>query len=271
MRERSNVMTIAKRVRVTDEHVRYYQENGFVQVDDVLTPEELVELRTSLDESMNAKSMYALQTDKTGGAYYKVLNQKVNTWRDHGIMARYVLSEQFAGMAKRLTGASGIRLFHDHALLKMPGDSKPTPWHQDAVYWPMHRDEGPGPLSIWIALDDVDEKNGCMMFIPKSQRIKNLKNVDLVNPHDIFTDDNATDVDRNTAVICRMKAGSCTFHDGMTFHYAHANNTDKPRRALAIIYMPDGMTFSGSDHVCTKDAILQPGDPLTGGLFPKLA
>ncbi|WP_143069327.1 phytanoyl-CoA dioxygenase family protein [Paenibacillus sp. OV219] len=29
-----------------------------------------------------------------------------------------------------------------------------------------------------------------------------------------------------------MKAGSCTFRDGMTFHFAHANSTDKPRGRL---------------------------------------
>lgn len=29
------------------------------------------------------------------------------------------------------------------------------------------------------------------------------------------------------------------FHDELTFHCAHANKTNNPRRALAFIYMPD--------------------------------
>ncbi|WP_442956048.1 phytanoyl-CoA dioxygenase family protein [Paenibacillus sp. MMO-177] len=66
-----------------------------------------------------------------------------------------------------MSGASGLRLFHDHALLKMPQDSKPTPWHQDLPYWPMNE---PGALSIWIALDDVDEHNGCSS-IPRTSSI----------------------------------------------------------------------------------------------------
>jgi len=108
------------------------------------------------------------------------------------------------------------------------------------------------------------------MFVPKSQRIKNLKHVDLVQPHDLFSDEAAGEVDRNSAVVVRMKAGSCTFHDGLTFHYAHANQTDKPRRELAIIYMADGTTYSGAGHSCTDNSSLVIGDILKGGLFPKL-
>jgi ectoine hydroxylase-related dioxygenase (phytanoyl-CoA dioxygenase family) len=257
---------------VTQEQINYYQENGFVQIDNVLSAEELAELIEALDEVMNnPMSGRSTQTSQEGEGYYKVLNQKVNTWRDHGGMAKYSLNRRLAEMARKLSGSKGIRLFHDHALLKMPGDSKPTPWHQDYPYWPMNEDGQPS-LSIWIALDDVDENNGCMMFIPKSQKLTNLKAVKLVEPHDIFNDTEGNeDIQRNKAVICRMKAGSCTFHNGLTFHYAHANNTEKPRRALAIIYMPDGTTYSGKTHPCTNEQNFEVGAPIKGGLFPLLA
>jgi len=239
-----------------------------VQIDDVLSRDEVEELRDYLFETMDQSGGRSLQTDREDGLYYRVLNQRVNTWRDHGGMARYVLGARFADMGKQLTGFEGIRLFHDHALFKMPKDSKPTPWHQDWPYWPMRET---GAFSIWIALEDVDENNGCMMFVPKTQRIKNLKSVSLVAPEDIFAQDGAREVDRNTAAIVRMKAGGCTFHDGLTFHYAHANKTDRPRRALAIIYMADGTTYSGAPHVCTDGLSLSRGDVIKGGLFPKLA
>lgn len=196
----------------TEEQVRFYRENGFVQIDNVLSDEEVEELREYLSEVLSSESDRSAQTDREGGVYYRVLNQRVNTWRDHGGMARFVLGERFADLGKQLTGFEGIRLFHDHALLKMPKDSKPTPWHQDWPYWPMRET---GAFSIWIALDDVDEHNGCMMFVPKTQNIKNLKGVDLVSPEDLFAQENAEHVDRNTAVLVRMKAGSCTFHDGL--------------------------------------------------------
>lgn len=253
---------------ITQEHIDFYQENGFVQIDNVLTPDELAELREFLDETLNVKHSKSFHSDDQG-AYYKVLNQRVNTWRDHAGMAKYVTHPRFAEIARRLTGASAVRLFHDHALLKMPGDSKPTPWHQDTTYWPM---EQSGALSIWIALDDVDENNGCMMFVPKSRSVGKLNPIDLVNPQDIFEYVKDTDLANTKPVMVRMKAGSCTFHDGLTFHYAHANKTDKPRRALAIIYMLDGTVFNGKSHVVTNGVpYLTPGEPFRGGLFPVLA
>jgi ectoine hydroxylase-related dioxygenase (phytanoyl-CoA dioxygenase family) len=202
------------------------------------------------------------------GAYYKVLNQKVNTWRDHAGMARYTSHPRIARLAMELSGASGIRLFHDHALWKMPQDSKPTPWHQDFPYWPMNE---PGALSVWIPMHDVDEHNGCMMFVPGSHKAGKLTGINFIEPQNIFDYVKGTELENRNPVIVPLKKGSCTFHHGLTFHYGHANLSDSPRRVLAAIYMPDGTTFNGKSHPCTNGLDFQENEPLHGGLFPVLA
>jgi len=255
--------------RVSDKQIDFYRENGFVQLEDVVTPQELEELMEAMEEVMAEDGELAFGRVK-GSAYYNVLNQKVNTWRDSASMARFTLHSRFANMALQLTGADGIRLFHDHGLWKMPQDSKPTPWHQDMPYWPMKE---PGALSMWLTLDDVDENNGCMMFVPGSHRLGKLQGINFTEPQNLF--DYVEGQATNQPVKVPMKAGSCTFHHGLTFHYAHANRTDRPRRVLAVIYMPDGTTFlsrSGSnEHVVTKPFPFRDGDPLQGRLFPVLA
>lgn len=259
---------------ISEDKITFYRHNGFVQIDNVLTNDELNELRGALEEVLTKPAQQSKQTSESKDLYYRVLNQRVNTWRDHGVMARYAFHARFAELAKVLSGVQGVRFFHDHALLKMPGDSKPTPWHQDLPYWPMKLEDGPvwgGPLSIWIALDDVDENNGCMMFVPTSHTIGKLTGIDLVQPQDLFAYAKDTDVTTKQPVIVRMKAGSCTFHNGLTFHYAHANVTDKPRRVLAIIYMPDGTIFTGAKHAVTDNADQAADAPFAGGLFPILA
>jgi ectoine hydroxylase-related dioxygenase (phytanoyl-CoA dioxygenase family) len=255
---------------LSKEKIDFYQENGFVQVDNVLSEDELFELRKYLEEAMNSNGSLSIQTDKKGGSYYRILNQKVNTWRDHAGMGKYVFHPRFAKMALELSGENGIRLFHDQALLKMPGDSKPTPWHQDFPYWPMNGKKDTKTLSIWVALDDVDENNGCMMFLPKSHRVGKLKPIDLVNPQDVSEFTKGTIVEDKQPVMVRMRAGSCTFHNGLTFHYAHANKTDRPRRALVMIYMPDETTYNGKPHPITDGLDLAKDQPLSGGLFPLL-
>lgn len=247
----------------------FYNENGFVQVDNVLTAEEVSELTQYLTEAMSSEEDHRATTiSQKGSSYYRVLNQKVNVWRDHLGVARYSAHKKLAQLALELSGASGIRLFHDHGLWKMPNDSKETPWHQDFPYWPMNES---GALSVWIPLDDVDEDNGCMMFVPGSHKVGKLNPIDLADPQDIYEYVKGTDVANARPVKVPLKAGSCTFHNGLTFHYAHANKTDKPRRVLAIIYMPDGTTFNGKAHLVTDGHSIEKDSPIIGGSFPLLA
>ncbi|RKP58142.1 phytanoyl-CoA dioxygenase family protein [Cohnella endophytica] len=255
---------------ITQKHIDFYQENGFVQVDNMLTPEELAELRGYLEEAMQTESDRSKSTDKKDGSYYRVLNQKVNLWRDHAGMGKYSFHPRFAQSAMKLSGASGMRFFHDHGLWKMPGDSKATPWHQDTPYWPINEADA-GMMSIWITLDDVNEDNGCMAFVPKSHKLGKLTGIDLANPQNIFDFVEGGQSAERKPVIVPLKAGSCTFHNGLTFHYAHANVTDKPRRVLAIIFMPDGITYNGKEHLVTDGAGLTAGQPITGPRFPLLA
>jgi ectoine hydroxylase-related dioxygenase (phytanoyl-CoA dioxygenase family) len=61
-----------------------------------------------------------------------------------------------------------------------------------------------------------------------------------------------------------MKAGSCSFHSGLTAHGAGANMTPGFRRAMTCAYMPDGSTFNGRQNILTDEQIsrLKIGDVL---------
>ena len=130
----------------------------------------------------------------------------------------------------------------------MPGDSKASPWHQDLPYWPMNEARA---LSCWMALDDVDECNGCMQFVPRSHTWGKFEPINLVNAQSLF--DLVPDRDSKDFMpqVMRMPAGSCTFHHGLTFHYASSNQTGEPRRAMITIYMPEGITYNGRRHIVT--------------------
>lgn len=71
--------------------------------------------------------------------------------------------------------------------------------------------------------------------------------------------------------LLRLRAGGCTFHDGLTFHAATSNSTKRPRRAMVTIYMVDGTAFNGKAHLCTDGLGLAVGAPLAGEGFPVLA
>jgi ectoine hydroxylase-related dioxygenase (phytanoyl-CoA dioxygenase family) len=254
---------------ITDEQVQFYQENGYVQLFDVLTPAELQAARTAIDEALQMQM--DRRHDLNGDPKHdRIFLQLVNLWEVHPGMRRYVLSHKLAEIARRLSRARRVRLWHDHALVKMPGDSKPSAWHQDLPYWPM---EEAGALSCWMALDDVDEANGCMAFVPGSHSFGKLEPIRLTDPQDLFSLVSA-EVRKGRelrGVFQPMPAGSCTFHEGRTFHYAGPNTKDRPRRAMITIYMPDDIHYNGARHVCTDDLNLAAGAVLQGERFPILA
>ncbi|GIX06835.1 MAG: SnoK protein [Candidatus Poribacteria bacterium] len=256
---------------LTRDQIQFYRENGFVQLDNVLTAEELEFLRNALEEAVMAPARHAVVNSDGRSDYAKVFYQKVNIWRDHEGVREFVFSPRLAEIARRLAGFRAVRLWHDHALIKMPGpDSRPSPWHQDLPYWPMNEE---GALSCWMALDDVTVHNGCMQFIPGTHRLGKLPPINLVQPQDIFSmiPPEKKHLIGKEPYVAEMKAGSCTFHDGRTFHYASPNRSDKPRRAMVVIYMADGTTYNGKRHICTDPLGLQVGDRLEGELFPLLA
>ncbi len=253
---------------LTDEQINFYQENGYIQLHDVLTPEELEQARAAL-EAVDRRQLDArTHVSAANPEYEAIFVQKVNLWRVDAAMREVVLNPKVASIARRLAGAKRLRLWHDHALVKMPGKSKPSAWHQDLPYWPMKE---PGALSCWMALDDVSEANGCMSFVPRSHSWGRLEPIRLGDPQDLFGLVDDPESKDFTPRPMPMRAGSCTFHHGLTFHYAGPNTTDRPRRAMVTIYMPDGTTYNGAPHVVTDPLAMSAGEPLAGELFPVLA
>lgn len=253
---------------LTDKQIQFYRKNGFVQIDNLLTPEEIAELGALTDE-MNKKIEAELPPVEERGAYQQVFLQIVNVWQRDERFRKFTLHPRLASVARRLIGCDKVRLWHDHLMTKMPGKSgRATDWHQDFPYWPMNE---PGPMSIWIPMQDVDWENGCMHFVPGSQDWDLKEVIYLDRPdekQDIFEKVKDRDTQDMQRVYVPLKAGSVTFHNGLTFHFAGKNYSDKPRRVLSVIYMPDGETFNGNEHQVSQDAGLKPGQPFDGPKFP---
>ncbi|MDE2706127.1 MAG: phytanoyl-CoA dioxygenase family protein, partial [Gemmatimonadota bacterium] len=169
-----------------------------------------------------------------------------------------------------LSGCRLVRIYHDHAMIKPPGQtSKETNWHQDAPYWPM---DPVGALSAWIAVDDVTADNGCLHFVPGSHQYERLEPIKLgVAGESIVGKMKEQGYDVPEPVTMDMQAGGVTFHHGCTFHYAGPNQTAAPRRAFAIIYMPDYTTFTGTHDAAGAADEMEAGGPWDHPLHPILA
>jgi ectoine hydroxylase-related dioxygenase (phytanoyl-CoA dioxygenase family) len=251
---------------ITEDQVHSYHSNGYIQFGDVLTPAELDDFREAL----------ARATGQPGAGYFhrvgEQYTQHVNLWTAHERVRQHVFTPRLAEIARQLSRSERVRLWHDQLIVKLPGN-RPSSWHQDLTLWPMVE---AGALTCWLALVDVTVEMGCMQFIPGSHRwgrlafatlprdlVESLEGVRLLVPEDKR--------DQVRPQTIELTAGSCTFHNALTLHYAGPNQTDQPRLGFIINYMPDGTTFSGKPHVTTDPLGLEVGQPITGDLFPILA
>lgn len=275
----------AMKTEVTPEMVREYQTNGFVRVDDFLDAAELEQWRVALDEAVEQRGgigpgglklptvderhpVDEAQWTDTSRAASGPYTQRLQLWRTHDHFRKVFLDPKLGEMVTKLGCQRGMRIWHDQTLIKEPW-APPSTFHLDNVLWSFHHHES---ISIWVALDDVTLQNGCMNFIPGSHReavghhqdYERVPSGHAVRPGDGTFFDRYPEWKARKAVPVEMKAGSCTFHNGLTLHGAGYNMTPGRRRAMTCAYMPDGSIFNGQQNVLPQSYFdsLEIGQPL---------
>ena len=262
---------------LSDEQIAAYGRDGFIAHRAFLSPSEVSELKAAVLAAIagvgrnKIASRDDAETMTEGDTYYdSVFTQKLNLWRISDTIKRYMLHPELGRMCTRLEQANeitapddspvdGFRVWHDQALIKEPYGN-PTAWHLDTPYWSFCSRHA---LSIWIALEDATLENGAMWFIPGSHRLANFVNVpiglDLSSLFKVYPEMTGFD-----PVPVPMKAGDCSFHNGLTAHGAGANMTRGRRIAMTCAYMPIGSTFNGNRNILPPALLgqLEVGDVL---------
>jgi phytanoyl-CoA hydroxylase len=251
----------------------FYQENGFLAVPQFLDPAELASWRDAVDAAIDARGQqrfsFAADTGAGDGsparvsedqAYYdQVFTQRVNLWQTSDPMRDLLFQPGLGQFAGELAGVSGLRIWHDQALVKEPYGN-PTAFHLDVPYWSF---SSPDAITVWIALDDATVQNGCLYYVPASHQAQKFDNVgigkELGALFEVYPE--WRDV---PAVPCPVPAGGAVLHNGLTFHGAGANMTPGRRRAMTCAYMPDGAVFNGQANVLPPEYLgtLAVGDVL---------
>ena len=253
---------------ISEAQVDFYSENGFVLIEDFLNADELAHWHEAVGEAVKQRNgnklpgrakVYGEGDDADTDYYDNVFDQLLNLWMDNEKMHKIMLDKRIGKMAATLAGVDGIRIWHDQALIKKPW-ANPTSFHLDTPYWSFSDRRA---LSIWVALDDVTPENGCLFFIPGSHKVTELSLAGIgKNMGDIFKQ--YPQLKNTKPFAATMKAGSCSFHNGLTIHGAHANMTPGLRRAMTCAYMPDGNVFNGTRNILSDEQIarLKIGDLL---------
>jgi ectoine hydroxylase-related dioxygenase (phytanoyl-CoA dioxygenase family) len=226
-------------LKLSEEKINYYNETGFIKIENVVEKDFLPEVRRIIQSSVLLRKGKDERELKDKSQYEQSLLQCGFLSWDFKAVKEFVFAQRFAGIVRDLMKVDHIRLWHDQALFKEPG-GRITDTHQDCSYWPIA--EPQFSATMWLALTDVPVEKGCLFFYPKTNDPNLKEYVDIFkNPHqpNLLMD--------KEKIFVPLKAGEATFHSGLTFHGAGNNQTNEMREAMTIIYIKDGVTFDASD------------------------
>jgi ectoine hydroxylase-related dioxygenase (phytanoyl-CoA dioxygenase family) len=123
-------------------------------------------------------------------------------------------------------------------------------------------------VTAWIALDDVDEENGCMSMVAGSYKWG--PNIDFLHTLKAW-DAMPAAFDGHPIEVrtCPAPRGHVHFHHALTWHGSPANRSARPRRAIALHYMTQETRYvAAGDHVMKQFVTVADGEKLAGEHFP---
>jgi non-haem Fe2+, alpha-ketoglutarate-dependent halogenase len=205
-----------------------FSQNGYLSPLAILTPEEATETRAQFD-ALEARA--GRETAQIGLLDQHTTEPFIDALATHpNVLAAVesVLGPDFFLLATHFFCKYG----------EGESASKFVAWHQDVTYWGL---EPPQAVTLWLAIDDADEENGCMQVIPgthtggirehgTAQKAGNLLSINQEVP--------ITPEEEASAVSLELPAGHASLHDGCLIHGSLPNISNRRRCGLTLRYIP---------------------------------
>ena len=135
-------------------------------------------------------------------------------------------------------------LYLSSCIFKNSDVTSNTRWHKDMPYWKGTSDK----TAVWISLDKVTKKNGCMKYIPGSHN-KNYNHEKEEGHGEMyrkgFIDPNQ--INESEKKLAELEIGDATFHNCRIVHGSEKNTLAEERYALVFVYQPENDTSHHRD------------------------
>jgi 2-oxoglutarate-dependent dioxygenase len=207
---------------LTDEEIRFYQEEGYLVLRRLITPDVSETLRS---EVMGIMEIIGLGQTK--------LKQSAEYLPGSGLDG-FVNSPVLLSLAEALMGGPST-LYMPFTAVKSGGGGGQFHFHQDNQYT---RFDGPG-INLWTALSPMTEENGCLQVVPRSHLNGTLPS------HSPDADGHrAVTFEPEDFVSVSMDPGDCIAFSRLTVHGSGPNVSSEPRVAYAVQYHRNDVNFS---------------------------
>jgi len=226
---------LASPFKLSSESIDFFQENGYIKLKNVLSPSAIQYMNETITSEvikLNTQHLPMEERDTYGKAFLQIMN----IWTKSPAVKEIVFNKRLAKIATDLMGVSGVRMYHDQALFKEPGGGH-TPWHADQYYWPLSNDN---TVTAWIPLQETGLELGPLEFSAKSQQLQEGRTFKISDDSEAVIQKKLT-LNDFKKIVEPFDVGEVSFHSGWVFHRAGANQTNKMRSVMTVIYMDKDM------------------------------
>ena len=260
---------------IAPQQIQQFEADGAILLKGVFA-DYVATVRAAIAENMAQPSWrertYRPEDGKTDNE--QAFFQDYVVWNQFDGYRALVLHSPMAEIAAALMRSNTARIFHDHILVKEPGNAVVTPWHQDQPYYLC---EGTQCVSFWVPLDDVP-RTRTIEYVRGSHKWGTVFKPQRFDGTDLYeNDDRETVPDMDIAradhdiLGWEMKAGDAVAFHFRTLHGAPANHSANRRRVISVRWVGDDAVFAnraGPTSPAFPELAYQPGTPFDGPDFP---
>lgn len=229
---------------LTEETIEEFQRDGVVLLPGLLAS-RVEGLARAVEQNMGSPSPFERSYQPADGTAR--FFQDYCNWQRFADFEEAVRHSPMAETAARLMRSKTARIFHEHVLVKEPGNSMKTPWHQDQPYYLV---EGEQSVSFWVPLDPVPREIA-IEYVAGSHRTGQQFRPDRFNGQALYDGDvrdAVPDVEANRDKMrvlgWAMQPGDAVAFAFKTLHGAPANTTRNRRRAVSFRWVGDDAHFA---------------------------
>ena len=232
--------------RLTREQIATYNREGYVKPFTAFSPDEMADVSGYFDSLLDKLKAFQDGRDAYAINCYQARCAGLYDLCTHPRILDAV--EDIVG--------PDIICWASHYFCKLPHDPKAVPWHQDASYWDLTPAR---TVTVWLAIDDADEENSAMKFIPRTHNLGHLKWRKAKVP--CVLDQEVVDVEQlGEPVYDTLKAGEFSLHADMLVHGSDPNASARRRCGLTLRYCPPTVRRA-SERWKTEEIICRGHDP----------
>lgn len=257
---------------ITQTHIDTFQTDGVVLIKG-LFKDHVDTLRRGVEVNMAQPGPYAAENLKAGDAG-RFFDDYCN-WERIPEFNRVIHQSAASEVAADLMASETVQLFHDHVLVKEPGTSRPTPWHQDGPYYFV---EGKQTVSFWSPLDPVREASlrcvaGSHLWEKPVLPTRWLSEQNFYADSDLYMPVPDPDLEGMPVREWEMEPGDAVAFNYYVLHGARGNNSTMRRRAFSLRLVGDDARYierPGRTSPPFPGHGMKTGDRLREDWFPTL-